>query len=555
MTGSDQQVAWRLRMDSYTDRIDSLLAEANELYTSDLERCIALVREAIQLSRHHDDTRRLARALLMQGKYHRTKLEIDSAKKDIASVQALIATLPQQETESLRLDAIRDLGSICFAEGNYREAAAHFAAALRLAQERNVPEVVDLHHDLGAALMQLGEMDTAVEHMIHAIRASEAKDGSVYMLGLFNLATVCYNTNDLVSARAYLEEALACNNSRLWLEAMCTSRLADVLGKEKEYDLALPLAEKAVGMARAHGGAEFIREAIFTRSELLLESGELPAAIEGFEEAGRIAEAPADKASALTSLALIHARIAFEGTADAEQVLLPESASRAREYIAEFERITDPIDDINMNGILRNISEVHAILGDHARAYDALKKSQEIKNQLYSPKVRNDIGSLRHLLRIEREEHEKEIQKMKAEQMEKELGNATLQLLAQTELLSDLRSDLLKIARKIPPTEPGARELRERVKNLPCQSVDWERFDRQFRSVHPEFIRRLTERAPDMTTTEVRICTMLRMNLKSHEMAKVFCITEGGVEFHRRNIRRKLKLTKEEKLPIVLGAM
>jgi DNA-binding CsgD family transcriptional regulator len=58
-----------------------------------------------------------------------------------------------------------------------------------------------------------------------------------------------------------------------------------------------------------------------------------------------------------------------------------------------------------------------------------------------------------------------------------------------------------------------------------------------------------------MTTTEVRICTMLRMNLKSHEMAKVFCITEGGVEFHRRNIRRKLKLTKEEKLPIVLGAM
>ena len=144
---------------------------------------------------------------------------------------------------------------------------------------------------------------------------------------------------------------------------------------------------------------------------------------------------------------------------------------------------------------------------------------------------------------------------MKAEQMERELGNATLQLLAQTELLADLRSDLLKIARKIPPTEPGARELRQRVKNLPCQSVDWEKFDRQFQSVHPEFIRRLTGRTPDMTTTEVRICTMLRMNLKSHEMAQIFCITEAGVEFHRKNIRRKLKLGREEKLPIVLGAM
>jgi DNA-binding CsgD family transcriptional regulator len=46
-----------------------------------------------------------------------------------------------------------------------------------------------------------------------------------------------------------------------------------------------------------------------------------------------------------------------------------------------------------------------------------------------------------------------------------------------------------------------------------------------------------------------------RSGRKSHEIASLFCITEQGVEFHRRNIRRKLKLKKEEKLPIVLGAM
>jgi DNA-binding CsgD family transcriptional regulator len=144
---------------------------------------------------------------------------------------------------------------------------------------------------------------------------------------------------------------------------------------------------------------------------------------------------------------------------------------------------------------------------------------------------------------------------MKTEQVEKELGNTTLQLLAQTELLRDLRDDLLKIARKIPPSEPIARELRERVKRLPCESVDWEEFDTQFKAAHPDFIRGLTERAPDMTVTEVRICTMLRMNLRSHEIASLFCITEEGVNFHRTNIRRKLKLKREEKLPLVLGAM
>jgi DNA-binding CsgD family transcriptional regulator len=144
---------------------------------------------------------------------------------------------------------------------------------------------------------------------------------------------------------------------------------------------------------------------------------------------------------------------------------------------------------------------------------------------------------------------------MKARRIQKEFGNTTLQLLAQTELLRDLRSDLLKMIRRIPPSEPVARELRERVKNLPCDAVDWKKFDTQFERAHPEFICKLTERAPDLTVTEVRICTMLRMNLKSHEMAQIFCITEVGVEFHRKNIRRKLKLEREERLPLVLGAM
>ena len=45
------------------------------------------------------------------------------------------------------------------------------------------------------------------------------------------------------------------------------------------------------------------------------------------------------------------------------------------------------------------------------------------------------------------------------------------------------------------------------------------------------------------------------MNLKSHEIAGIFCISEDGVDFHRRNIRKKLQMKKEEKLPIVLGAM
>jgi hypothetical protein len=42
---------------------------------------------------------------------------------------------------------------------------------------------------------------------------------------------------------------------------------------------------------------------------------------------------------------------------------------------------------------------------------------------------------------------------------------------------------------------------------------------------------------------------------RGRDQAQIFCIGESGVEFHRKHIRRKLKLGREERLPIVLGAM
>jgi len=144
---------------------------------------------------------------------------------------------------------------------------------------------------------------------------------------------------------------------------------------------------------------------------------------------------------------------------------------------------------------------------------------------------------------------------MKPDRTTRQLADATLQLLSQNRLLEELRNDLRRIAGRIPVSEPVGRELRERVGRIPHQSIDWEQYDRQFSEIFPEFLATLGRRSPEMTSTEVRICTMVRMHLKSREIARLMGISESGAEYHRRNIRRKLKLGKEEKLVLVLGAM
>jgi DNA-binding CsgD family transcriptional regulator len=96
--------------------------------------------------------------------------------------------------------------------------------------------------------------------------------------------------------------------------------------------------------------------------------------------------------------------------------------------------------------------------------------------------------------------------------------------------------------------------LRENI-NLPCQSVDWVKFDTQFAAAHPQFTQKLIATYPDLSPTEIRVCSLLRMNLKSEEIASLFCLSPRSVEFHRYNIRKKLGLKKEQNLPLFLAAI
>jgi DNA-binding CsgD family transcriptional regulator len=44
------------------------------------------------------------------------------------------------------------------------------------------------------------------------------------------------------------------------------------------------------------------------------------------------------------------------------------------------------------------------------------------------------------------------------------------------------------------------------------------------------------------------MCSLLRMNLRSSEIARLFCLSERSVEGHRTHIRGKVKLKRGEDL-------
>ncbi len=183
------------------------------------------------------------------------------------------------------------------------------------------------------------------------------------------------------------------------------------------------------------------------------------------------------------------------------------------------------------------------------------KQLRLLREEINTSQFKNRLSTAQSFIASESERHEKEIATMKAEQLEKELASQAAHLVTQTEFLIKFREELRGIIRKYPSSELGMRELKDKLKEMPSKQIDWVQFEKQFSAVLPEFKRKLQEKFPSLTDSEIKVCSMLRLKLKSHEIARLFSISERGVENHRFNIRKKLQLPREHNLNTFLAAI
>ncbi|MDP4227934.1 MAG: LuxR C-terminal-related transcriptional regulator, partial [Bacteroidota bacterium] len=62
------------------------------------------------------------------------------------------------------------------------------------------------------------------------------------------------------------------------------------------------------------------------------------------------------------------------------------------------------------------------------------------------------------------------------------------------------------------------------------------------------FFKKLKEKYPDLTNNDLRLCSYLRMNFSTKEIARLLNISTRGVEISRYRIRRKFQLSHDVNL-------
>jgi ligand-binding sensor domain-containing protein/DNA-binding CsgD family transcriptional regulator len=126
---------------------------------------------------------------------------------------------------------------------------------------------------------------------------------------------------------------------------------------------------------------------------------------------------------------------------------------------------------------------------------------------------------------------------------QRELASLALNITSKNETLEQIKSQLKTAVTN--PESDGRTALNQIIKlidNTIKLDNNWKKFEFYFDQVHGNFLERLREKYPDLTTSQLRLCAYLKMNLTSKEIATLMNISVAGIEKSRYRLRKKFNL-------------
>jgi ligand-binding sensor domain-containing protein/DNA-binding CsgD family transcriptional regulator len=125
----------------------------------------------------------------------------------------------------------------------------------------------------------------------------------------------------------------------------------------------------------------------------------------------------------------------------------------------------------------------------------------------------------------------------------RELGLSTMNLIKRNELLGTIKKEL-GTSKNI----NGIKEVIELINNNLNTSDDWKLFEEAFKNTDKGFMKKLKSEHSNLTSNDLRLCTYLRLNLSSKEIAPLLNISIRSVEVKRYRLRKKMNLPHEASL-------
>jgi len=164
-------------------------------------------------------------------------------------------------------------------------------------------------------------------------------------------------------------------------------------------------------------------------------------------------------------------------------------------------------------------------------------------------------------LQLELETAEKEVIKLKNEKLisevdykNKELSAMTLHMIKRSEVLNKLKTHIKDASKEQIVTKETLSALLRMIRTAEKSQDEYNDFNKQFFDVNRDLFEKLQQSFPELTTTDLKLCALLKMDLSTKEIAQILNNSTKAVEIGRYRLRKKLGIDSTIKIQAFLNS-
>ncbi|QJB29818.1 transcriptional regulator [Chitinophaga oryzae] len=179
-----------------------------------------------------------------------------------------------------------------------------------------------------------------------------------------------------------------------------------------------------------------------------------------------------------------------------------------------------------------------------------IQKRQKHKLLVQRRKFEEEQKRLNYIHHLELEKNEKEIIKLQNEKLaqevllqKKELANTSMHLMEKADTLTKIKEKVSRLN-----SEEDIKSITDLIRDTEKINANWDVFAAHFDELNDGFLNKLKKQYPQLTKTDLKMCTYIKLNLTTKEVSQLLNITVRGVEVSRYRIRKKIGLPTEQSL-------
>lgn len=489
------------------------------VYRNDREQAEQIFEKAFDFLIQSEDTSKHGTAYEYLGSIARLKNDPEKAMEHM--LQAL-DIFTQVDSKYGMASSHRFVAGLLLNAGNHKAAVRHLIASRDLYKELGHPdEVINSNNDLAYNYSRMGDYEKAkVIYDSNLVQGRAIGDTNNIRITLLNLGVLYYDLEDFQKAIEYLKESLVLWNQfgRHEVMAQVQYNLGASYLALKNYEEALSHLQQADMLADSTNSFLDLRANIYENlSEVHYALGNLKDAYayaKQFRVAGE--QLLFDKTDG--EIATMEAE--FEAKLQEREVKqLEEQAARATE---------------RRNVIIVILAQLLLII---LLLFFRLRLKRKKDQEIAAIQARTAA--------LEKDRLEDEIAFD-----QKKLASFSLQLIQRNDLVHGLSERLGELIGNNGNGDlvPELIKLKKDLYLMRSQQKDWEEFELYFEQVHHGFFEKLKKDFTSLTTKDLRLAALLKLQMTSKEISRIMDIAPSSVEMSRYRLRKKLEVPKSQRL-------